>query len=285
MTVAFDRRLTPARPDLAAEHLRGIVSADAYAPALTMFVIEEMLPLVREPSRETPIDTQALHGEAVSVYEISEEGWAWGQLARDGYVGYLPAEGLSASAMEPTHGVIVPRTLVYPGPNMKLPIAGALPMGARVAVAREMGDFAQVNGLGFVWRAHLSALSRADADFVRVAEQFQGAPYLWGGKTFSGLDCSGLVQVALAACGIEPPRDTDLQERALGEIFALTDDLAGLRRGDLVFWKGHVGIMHDETMLLHANGHHMLVVSEPLAVARERIRAKTGTDITSVRRF
>jgi hypothetical protein len=285
MTKPFDRRLTPARHDLAAEHLRDIIVADAYAPARLMRVIEETLPLAREPSRESPIDTQAIFGEAVRVYEVSEEGWAWGQLERDGYVGFLPAEGLSASTDAPTHGVIVPRTLVYPGPNMKLPVASALPLGASVTVARESGDFAQINGLGFVWRAHLAPFGHTEMEFVQVAEQFEGSPYLWGGKTFSGLDCSGLVQVALAACGIAAPRDTDLQERALGEAIAVTDDLAGLSRGDLVFWKGHVGIMQNETMLLHANGHHMLVVSEPLALARERIRTKTGADLTSIRRL
>ncbi len=282
MTTPFDKRLTPARPDLAAEYLRGQVQAQAYLPGCAMHVVEETLPLFPRPTREGPIDTHALFGEVVIVYEIDEEGWAWGQLRSDGYVGYLPAEGLREEPLTPNRKVIAPRTLVYPGPSMKLPTWGALPLGARLAVAQESGDFAEVPGLGFVWREHLAGLEHAEPDFVAVAERFLHAPYLWGGKTSSGLDCSGLIQIALHASGLAAPRDTDMMEKALG---APIDLAAGLRRGDIVFWKGHVGVMRDADSLLHANGHHMLVVSEPLTVARERIAAKTGADVSSVRRL
>ncbi len=282
MTAPFDKRLTPARPDLAAEYLRGKVEAQAYLPGCEMHVVDESLPLFPQPNREGPIDTHALFGETVVVYEVDEEGWAWGQLKLDGYVGYLPTEGLREAPPTPNRKVIAPRTLVYPGPSMKLPTWGALPLGALVAVAQESGDFAEVPGLGFVWRAHLAGLDHAEPDFVAVAERFLHAPYLWGGKTSSGLDCSGLIQIALHASGVAAPRDTDMMEQALG---APSDMAAGLRRGDIIFWKGHVGVMRDADTLLHANGHHMLVVSEPLAVARERIVAKTGADVTSVRRL
>jgi len=282
MTTPFDKRLTPARPDLAAEHLRGQVQAQAYAPGVEMHVLHETLPLFPQPTREGPIDTHALFGETLMVYEIDGEGWAWGQLRADGYVGYLPVEGLREGAMTANRRVIAPRTLVYPGPSMKLPTWGALPLGALVAATRETGDFAEVPGLGFVWRDHLAGLDHAAPDFVAVAERFLHAPYLWGGKTSSGLDCSGLLQIALHASGVASPRDTDMMEKALG---APIDMAAGLRRGDIVFWKGHVGVMQDAGALLHANGHHMLVVSEPLAEARERIVAKTGADVTSVRRL
>ena len=282
MIAPFDKRLTPARPDLAAEYLRGQVEAQAYLPGCEMHVVEESLPLFPQPTREGPIDTHALFGETVVVYEIDEEGWAWGQLKSDGYVGYLPTEGLREAGAAPNRKVVAPRTLVYPGPSMKLPTWGALPLGALVAVAQESGDFAEVPGLGFVWREHLAGLDHAAPDFVAVAERFLHAPYLWGGKTSCGLDCSGLIQIALHASGVAAPRDTDMMERALG---APIDMAAGLRRGDIIFWKGHVGVMRDADTLLHANGHHMLVVSEPLAVARERIVAKTGADVTSVRRL
>ena len=282
MTAPFDKRLTPARPDLAAEYLRGQVEAKAYSPGSQMHVVHETLPLFPQPTREGPIDTHALFGETVVVYEIDGEGWAWGQLRSDGYVGYLPVEGLREGAMTANRRVIAPRTLVYPGPSMKLPTWGALPLGGLVAAVRESGDFAEVPGLGFVWRAHLVGLDHAEPDFVAVAERFLHVPYLWGGKTSSGLDCSGLLQIALHASGVAAPRDTDMMEKALG---APIDMAAGLRRGDIIFWKGHVGVMRDAQTLLHANGHHMLVVSEPLAVARERIVAKTGADVTSVRRL
>ena len=282
MTAPFDKRLTPARPDLAADYLRGQVQAQAYLPGCEMHVVDETLPLFPQPNREGPIDTHGLFGETVVVYEIDEEGWAWGQLTSDGYVGYLPAEGLREVGVTPNRKVIAPRTLVYPGPSMKLPTWGALPLGALVAVAQESGDFAEVPGLGFVWRAHLAGLDHAEPDFVAVAERFLHAPYLWGGKTSCGLDCSGLIQIALHASGVAAPRDTDMMEKALG---APIDMATGLRRGDIIFWKGHVGVMQDAETLLHANGHHMLVVSEPLAVARERIVAKTGADVTSVRRL
>ena len=282
MIAPFDKRLTPARPDLAAEYLRGQVEAQAYLPGCEMHVVEESLPLFPQPTREGPIDTHALFGETVVVYEIDEEGWAWGQLKSDGYVGYLPTEGLREAGAAPNRKVVAPRTLVYPGPSMKLPTWGALPLGARLAVAQESGDFAEVPGLGFVWREHLAGLDHAEPDFVAVAERFLHAPYLWGGKTSCGLDCSGLIQIALGASGVAAPRDTDMMEKVLG---APIDMAAGLRRGDIIFWKGHVGVMRDADTLLHANGHHMLVVSEPLAVARERIVAKTGADVTSVRRL
>ena len=282
--MSYDRRLTPARPDLAAAHLMGHVVAERYVQGDVMRICEEAVPLSREPNREVSIDTQALFGEEVTVYDVSEEGWSWVQLTRDGYVGYLPSEALR-KATAPTHKVIVPRTLIYPGPSMKLPHSGALPMGAELHITQMKDEFAQVQGLGFVWREHVAALDHAESDFVTVAERFLHAPYLWGGKTVSGLDCSGLVQIALQACNILSPRDTDMMEGSLGSALPLSADLSGLRRGDLVFWKGHVGIMLNASDLLHANGTFMQVTREPLQTARERIRSKTGGDITSLRRL
>jgi len=285
MTPPFDRRFTPARPDLAAERLRGVIEAARYASPRLMRVAEPWAPLSREPARDIPIDTQALFGEAVDVYEIDDEGWAWGQLRRDGYVGYLPAEALREDRAAPNWRVGAPRTFVYPGPNIKLPPMMALPMGADVFVVSEQGDFAALKTAGYVWRAHLTALDAREPDFVAVAERFLSAPYLWGGKTVDGIDCSGLVQTSLAACGVFAPRDTDVMEAGLGAPVAFDASLSGLRRGDLVFWKGHVGIMRDERDLLHANGHHMLTVAEPLRMARDRILARGAGDITSIKRL
>ncbi len=279
----FDRRRTPARPDLAAEHLRGVVAAPRYATGRVRRVVSETAGLRAAPAPDSPLDTQALFGERANVYE-DEEGWAWVQLVRDGYVGYLDATSLADDAAT-THRVRVPRTFVYPGLSMKLPVVMALPLGAEVEVVSLHGPFAEVRNLGCVWAAHLAPLDSVAPDFVAVAEMFLNAPYLWGGKSALGADCSGLVQIALQAAGFSPPRDTDMQAAELGEAVALDEALAGLRRGDLIFWKGHVGIMRDPATLLHANGHHMLVASEPLSEARNRIQQNSFGAITTVRRL
>ncbi len=215
---------------------------------------------------------------------MNDEGWAWGQLDHDQYVGWLPSGALMADIAAPTHRVSVLRTFLYPGPSIKLPPVAALSLGSRVAVSRLQGDFA-ITPQGAVYAPHLAPLDAVEDDFVAVAERFEGVPYLWGGRTSLGLDCSGLAQVALGAAGVAAPRDSDMQEKALGRPIDVGPTLAGLRRGDLVFWKGHVGIMRDAETLLHANGHFMLVTSEPLAVAVARIAAKEGGPVTSVRRL
>ena len=223
-------------------------------------------------------------GEGVTVFDRSD-GWAWAQLETDGYVGYLPSAGLAAPEPAPTHRVAALRTFVYPGPNLKLPPSGFLSFGAAVTILSTEGEYVGITPDSFVFAGHLAPLQAWEPDFVAVAERFVGTPYLWGGKTSLGLDCSGLVQVALAAAGIPAPRDSDLQERSLGEAVAATPDLSGLRRGDLVFWKGHVGIMLDAERLLHANGHHMLTAIEPLRMAEERIRTKSFGPITAIKRL
>lgn len=278
---APDRRLTPARPDLAAEHLRGTIEAPRYAPGRAMRVIEATAALRRAPAPDAPLDTEALHGETVTIYEFTDEGWAWGQLDHDGYVGWMPSSALIDAPVAPTHRVATLRTFLYPGPSIKLPPVAALSLGSRVAVERMQGDFA-VTPHGAIFARHLVPIGEIEPDFVAVAERFVGVPYLWGGRTSLGLDCSGLAQVSLGAAGIAAPRDSDMQEHALGR--PLPPD-AALRRGDLVFWKGHVGIMRDAVTLLHANGHFMLVTSEPLAEAVARIEAKGGGPVTSARRF
>jgi cell wall-associated NlpC family hydrolase len=280
---AFDPRVTPARRDLAAEHLRGKVSAARYAAGEVREVVEPQTPVRIEPSPDAALATEALAGERVAVYETTEEGWAWGQLSDDGYVGWLPATALAPPGPPPTHKVAALRTLVFPGPSVKLPPVAALPLGARIAVARTAERFAITPSGGHVPVGHLATLDARESDFVAVAERFSGTPYLWGGKTALGLDCSGLVQVALTACGVSCPRDSDMQERALGAPIA-TADVSRLARGDLVFWKGHVAIVRDAATLVHANAFHMAVVIEPIAEAIARIRA-TGSEVTSLRRL
>jgi cell wall-associated NlpC family hydrolase len=246
-------------------------------------VAEPQAPLRHAPSPDAALDTEALKGERVTVYD-TEEGWAHGRLETDGYVGYLPAGALCPPGPAPTHKVAVLRTLVFPGPSIKLPPVEALPLGARLAVARIEGPLAITASGGYVPARHLALLDVVEGDFVAVAERFLGAPYLWGGKTSLGLDCSGLVQVALAACGIASPRDSGVQETALGKPLASSTDLSKLGRGDLMFWKGHVAIVRDEASLIHANAFHMAVAIEPIEAAISRIRAG-GSEVTSLRRL
>ncbi len=280
-----DPRLTPARPDLAAARLRGIVEAERYVEGRRCQVSAEVLDLKRQPRPDAALDTQFLRGEILHVYD-EEDGWAWVQAERDGYVGYVATHGLSDEIVPPTHQVVVNRTFVYPAPDMKQPVVAALPLAARVAVRDTNGMYAKLHGGGHVVGAHLLTLDQtAQRDGVAVAERLLGIPYLWGGRTPLGLDCSGLVQLSFAMAGIALPRDTHMQER-FGNPVATDDEYSGLERGDLVFWPGHVGIMGDPEMLIHANGHHMLVAKEPLAEARLRIAGSANiTRITSIRRL
>lgn len=279
----LDRRLHAYRPDLAAAHLRGRVEAACYVAGVERRVIVGTAALRRAPSAEAAMDTQLLLGEAFTVYE-ARDGWAWGQSGADGYVGYVAAALLGPPAPAPTHRVAVPASFLYPRPDIKAPPRDILPMNAKVAVVAEEERFAELATGGFVWSGHLATPGRTAQDFVAVAEQFLHAPYLWGGKTAAGIDCSGLVQTALEAVGVAAPRDSDLQEAALGVPLSAPFDLAALRRGDLLFWKGHVGIMCDGTRLLHANAHHMQVAVEPVGQALARI-ARTGSRLRMVRRL
>ncbi len=288
--MTLDRRLNAYRPDLADARLRGQVEAQRFVKGEPMRLVAASAPVHREPRYDAGLDTEAIHGEAVTVFEINE-GWAWGQLGSDGYVGYLPADRLGPPADAPTHRVAWPRTPAYPGPSMKLPHVAMLSLGARVRVAEvrtvpRQGEFAVISdvlGLAEAWvfLGHLAPLSEPAADPVAVAERLIDTPYLWGGRTSLGLDCSALAQLAWDAGGVALPRDSDLQEASAGERLP---EGAQLKRGDLVFWKGHVGLMRSGTELLHASGHQMLVVSEPLAEAAARIEGKGGGLITARRR-
>lgn len=282
--MSFDRRITPFRADLADEKLRGQVEAERFTTGTVKRIVASFAPLHRHPSREAPVDTQAIFGEAVTVYD-EHEGWAWVQLHDDGYVGYLPSVVLGEAGPQATHKVAAIRTFIYPGPSLKLPQTDFLTMNSRVAIIGTQGDYAQIADGGWVYAPHLAGLDARETDYVSVAERFLHTPYLWGGKTSLGIDCSGLAQVVLAAAGIQAPRDSDMQEQQLGTAVAVTPDLSGLKRGDLVFWKGHVGLMLDETNFIHATGHSMTVMIEPIAVAEERIRRVSYGPISSIKRF
>ena len=270
-----DNRVTPVRSDLAAAHLKGTVDAPRYAEGEKFSVCAGRTGLRVRPSTDAAQDSELLFGEVFTVYDRAH-GWAWGQAANDLYVGYVAEEALTApfAAEAKVSALLAP---VFPAADLKTPVRDFLPLNAAVPVLAREGDYVNV-GTGFVHRQHLAA--ETQKDFVAIAERFLGVPYVWGGKTAAGLDCSGLIQTALQAVGKAAPRDTDMIEKALGDAVPIS----GVRRGDLVFWKGHMGVMLDEKRLLHANAFHMAVAIEPLAEAIARI-AKAAGPVTSVKRL
>jgi cell wall-associated NlpC family hydrolase len=278
-----DPRLTPARPDLAAKYLEGKVKAARFVAGQEFEIVDGVTPVREKPSSDAMLLTQALKGERATIYDRNGEGWVWGQLNSDGYVGWLPDRALAQPGAAPTHKVTALRTFTFPGPSIKLPPTGTLPLGAKLAVRRDDGAFAVTHDGWYVPQQHLGMLDVKESDFAAVAERFVGTPYLWGGKSGLGIDCSGLVQVALNAACIGCPRDSDMQEAALGRALPPAE-APKLRRGDLIFWNGHVAIARDADSIVHANAHHMATVIENTRDAIARIKA-AGSEVTGIKRM
>lgn len=282
--MTLDPRRNAYRADLADAELRGEVEAARFVSGEDGQIIVSAAPLHRLPDESGGIDTQALYGEQLRIFERNGN-WAWVQLSDDGYVGYMPLSCVGVRNISASHHVRALRTFIYPEASMKLPTGRYLGMGCRVQVTGQNGDFFEIAGGGFIYTRHLSAQNEAEPDFVAVAERFLETPYLWGGKSSLGIDCSGLVQLSLKMSGLNAPRDTYMQEAEFGQAVEIAPDLSGLQRGDLIFWKGHVAIMLDTTTMIHANGWSMNVLVEPLAVAERRIRETSDSRITSIRRL
>jgi cell wall-associated NlpC family hydrolase len=243
-------------------------------------IISSIAALRRAPGDDAPLDTQLLFGELFLIEE-EQNGWAKGHAVLDQYPGYVRLDALGPIGPLPTHQVSVPRTFVYRDADLKSPPLMGLSMNAKLALNAFSDGFSHIEELGWIYSTHTAPVGVYDSDFVSAAEMFLGVPYLWGGRDGLGVDCSGLLQTALMRAGIECPRDS-YQQVELGQ--ALPIDLRALRRGDLIFWKGHVGVMRDAQTLLHANAYHMLVASEPFLEAVARI-AQSGSQITGIRRL
>lgn len=278
-----DPRRHAYRDDLAHASLRDHVKAARYVEGERRQVKAPVLPLRRDPRPDSRLESEALLGETLTLLD-EEEGWAWVQLERDGYVGYIPGDGLSADIAPPTHRIAALRTYVFPRPDGKSAPLALLSLNALITAAGSDGKFLALREGGYVFAGHAAPIGTVAPDYVAVAEGFLGAPYLWGGRTSIGLDCSGLVQLAAEAAGILCPRDADMQAQEIGRPIDERDALE-LRRGDLVFWEGHVGIMVSPGDLLHANAYHMAVEREPLDLAKARIKRALGSDMTGVRRL
>jgi cell wall-associated NlpC family hydrolase len=283
----LDPRLNAFRADLADARLEGQVAAARFVAGTSLRVAAPAAPLKRAPAVDAAQDSEVLRGEIFTVFD-ARGGWSWGQLATDGYVGYVPTAALAPVGAEPTHRIAALRTFIYAAPDMKRAALGALSLGSRVVLGAEAATrgtaYREIAGGG--WIAATAAVpieAPPERDFVAVAERFLHAAYLWGGRTSLGLDCSALVQLSLAAAGVAAPRDTDQQEQVLGAPLA-GGIAAQLRRGDLVFWKGHVAILLDGETIIHANGHHLAVSVEPLRAAVARI-SRSGGAPTSLRRL
>ena len=262
-----DRRLTLVRDGLADQRLEGLVSADRFAAVTPMQASAPIASIRKAPVPDAEQEDQLAFGERFDVlFEV--DGFSFGQARRDGYVGYVTSDALSAPVLAPTHRVSAIRTYGFCEPDIKSAIVGLYSLNALVTVEAREGRFVRVARSGWFTEAHLTPIGRGETDYVAVAERFLGAPYQWGGRESLGLDCSALVQQSLAACNRACPRDTDLQRQFFTEIAE-----GERRRGDLVFWKGHVAILLDANTILHANAHHMATAIEPLVEAIARIEA------------
>lgn len=271
----LDPRLNAYRPDLADIALSGQLAAESYSAGAELEIRRGAADLRRAPEPGAPLESQLLFGEKVSCFE-RKSGWAWVQNRRDGYVGYLRADALGEPRARPSHQVSALRTLLFPAPDLKAPILDSLSMASPVAVIARSGDYSEIDGGGWIYTEHLTALDQPQPDYTATALAFLGTPYLWGGRSSLGLDCSALVQLALALAGMPCRRDSGQQETSLGPMEPWRPGTTRPRYGDLIYMADHVAIALDETRVVHATAHGLQVRIEPLADLEARVQADGG---------
>ncbi|MBM3518753.1 MAG: NlpC/P60 family protein [Alphaproteobacteria bacterium] len=286
MAALPDPRIHAYRQDVAAEALRGRVQAARFVPGSRRQVLSGIAPLRAAPRADAEQVSELLHGEILVVYdqtEIEGTAWCWGQAERDGYVGYLPTAATSHDVWQPTHRVTTPRAHLRPEPNVKAPPLDTLCMNAPLAVIGTHDGYAELARGGWVAASCVGTPEAVAEDYVGTACRLLETPYLWGGRTALGVDCSGLVQTALASAGLAVPRDTDQQAAAIGIALAASD-LASVRRGDIIYWRGHCALVVDQDTLIHANAHDMRVALAGLAATVERYRRDLALLVSVIRR-
>lgn len=282
----LDPRLTLARPDIAEVALKDELESGRYTTPKAQRVSVALADLKREPTSSAPLLTQAVMGEKVDVL-LDVDGWSFARLCGDGYVGYIKSSALTPHSPLPTHKVSVPMTHVYAKPDLKTAQPLPLPFLSQIAIggAPTQNGFVEVKGQGWVYNKHLVPLDQALGDRVETALTFLHTPYLWGGRSCSGIDCSALVQLVLQAAGQACPRDTDLQNAQLGTLVSRHFDPALGKRGDLVFFPGHVGMLINSQSMIHANATRMKVSIDTVATVMSWLEGKVEEPFRSIRRL
>ncbi len=266
--IPLDPRVNAFRPDLADASLQALVKADRYVEPVPRQCVRGVLPLLAEPKPDSRRVSEIRYGEFLKVVEERKDGFAWVQNCSDSYVGYIRTAGaLSEEIASLSNRIVVLHSFVFAEPDIKAAVLDRLTLGSYVRIAGETGEFMELASGGYVIARHVAPTGDSlMPDYTFTAGRLLGVPYLWGGRTPLGIDCSGLIQLVLDMAGVEAPRDSDCQREAYGRPLPAPWRDVAWRRGDLVFLEPrHVGIMANHDHIVHANGYTMQVSSEPLA--------------------